>query len=158
MLRGICISTFSIPCSRRKRESGWLERQFCPPRRPKHRVPVSRAASGILAAHMRCEEKDRLIGLYTAAVARYSATVNDTTVTRGKTSKQEYDRLLSLSEEARTVGTRTNTAAKARHYCFKPVWSITVPMGQLGWADSTSGASRTGAGATSAGVRGARSS
>jgi hypothetical protein len=68
--------------------------------------------NGGVAAHR--TGQDRLVGLYTAAVARYSATVNDTTVTRGKTSKQEYDRLLSLSEEAR-ISAEAARLALGRH-------------------------------------------
>jgi hypothetical protein len=39
-----------------------------------------------------CEEKSRLLDIYKAAVAHYSATVDDVSLTRGKTSQQEYDR------------------------------------------------------------------
>jgi hypothetical protein len=58
---------------------------------------------GILAVHVPCEEKHRLIDLYRSAMGRYSAAVNDITVTRGKTSPPEYKRLLSLSEKAWTA-------------------------------------------------------
>ncbi len=74
---------------------------------------VSARSSGTLP-HVHCEEKDRLLDLYMAAVARYSATVNDTAVTREKTSKREYDRLLSLSEEARSSA-ETARIALGRH-------------------------------------------
>jgi hypothetical protein len=49
------------------------------------------------------EEKRRLLDLYTSAMARYSAAVNDMTVTHGKTSQPEYNRLFSLSEKAWTA-------------------------------------------------------
>jgi hypothetical protein len=58
---------------------------------------------GILAVHVPCEEKRRLLDLYTSAMARYSATVNDMTVTHGKTSQPKYNRLFSLSEKAWTA-------------------------------------------------------
>jgi hypothetical protein len=64
--------------------------------------------------HVRCEEKDRLIGLYTAAVAHYSATVNDVSLTRGETSQREYDRLLSLPEPAR-IAAEAARLALGRH-------------------------------------------
>ena len=51
---------------------------------------------------MRCEEQNRLLKLYRAAVSEYSATVNDLAVTRGKITLQEYNRLLAVSEKART--------------------------------------------------------
>ena len=50
---------------------------------------------------MRCKERNRLIALYKAAVSHYSATVDDLNLASGKTSKQEYDRLLALSERDR---------------------------------------------------------
>ena len=50
---------------------------------------------------MRCKERDRLIALYKAAVSHYSAIVDDLNLASGKTSKQEYDRLLALSERDR---------------------------------------------------------
>jgi hypothetical protein len=46
------------------------------------------------------EEKDRLLNLYKAGVANYSATVNGLNLTRGQTSQQEYNRLVSLSVDA----------------------------------------------------------
>jgi hypothetical protein len=49
---------------------------------------------------MPCDEKDLLLSLYSVGVARYSTTVNDLNLTRGKTSKWEYNRLKSLSEDA----------------------------------------------------------
>ncbi len=64
--------------------------------------------------HVRYEGKDRLIGLYKAAVAHYSATVDDVSLTRGKSSQQEYDRLLSLPEEAR-VAAEAARLALGRH-------------------------------------------
>jgi len=42
----------------------------------------------------------RLLDLYTSAMARYSAALDDVAVTRGKTTQPEYNRLLSLSEKA----------------------------------------------------------
>ena len=49
---------------------------------------------------MRCDEKNRLLGLYKSEVANYAATVSDLNLTRGKTSQREYDRLVVLSDEA----------------------------------------------------------
>ena len=47
-----------------------------------------------------CEERDRLLTLYKTGVAHYSATINDLNLTRGKSSREEYDRLLSFSQDA----------------------------------------------------------
>jgi len=69
---------------------------------------------------MPCKEKERLRVLYNAASEHYSATMNDVAVTRGKTSKQEHDRLQSLADEARNVGDRTHLALerhKQKHGC-----------------------------------------
>ena len=52
---------------------------------------------------MPCEEKERLRVIYNVASEHYATTVNDVTVTRGKTSKQEYDRLQSVVDEARNA-------------------------------------------------------
>jgi hypothetical protein len=52
---------------------------------------------------VRCNEKHQLIELFKAGVAHYSATVNDLNLTRGKISENEYDRLMSLVEEARVT-------------------------------------------------------
>jgi hypothetical protein len=49
------------------------------------------------------EEQIRLLNLYKASVSNYSTSVNDLTVTRGKTSKHDYDRLVALRDKARTA-------------------------------------------------------
>ena len=59
---------------------------------------------------MRCEEKHQLIGLFKAGVSHYSAMVNDLNLTRGKTSKHEYDRLVVQAEEARIASERARLA------------------------------------------------
>jgi hypothetical protein len=56
-----------------------------------------------IVARVPCEEKERLRVIYNAASEHYATTVNDVAVTRGKTSKQEYDRQQSLVDEARNV-------------------------------------------------------
>jgi len=50
-----------------------------------------------------CKELTLLLNVYKAKVAAYSTTVNDLSVTRGKISMQEYNRLLVVSETARTA-------------------------------------------------------
>ena len=50
---------------------------------------------------MPCEQKVQLVELYRVAVANYYAAVSDLNLTRGKTSKTEYARLLSSAEAAR---------------------------------------------------------
>jgi len=50
---------------------------------------------------MSCEEQGRLLDLYREAVSHYSATVNDMHLTRGKITKEEYDRLLRTTNKAR---------------------------------------------------------
>ena len=51
---------------------------------------------------MPCEEKGRLLNLYKAAVARFSLSVDDLNRTRDKTSREEYERLRSVSRDAWT--------------------------------------------------------
>jgi hypothetical protein len=51
--------------------------------------------------HMRCDEKERLLRLYQAKLSARSAAISDLTVTRGKTSQLEYDRLLAAAQKAR---------------------------------------------------------
>jgi hypothetical protein len=58
---------------------------------------------------MDCEEKRRLINRYGEAVRNYSTTVADLNLTRGKVLKGEYERLRTLSEQAR----RTSDKARA---------------------------------------------
>lgn len=52
---------------------------------------------------MRCEEKHKLIEAYKSSVVNYATAVNDLNLTRGKTSKAEYDRLLVSSETTREI-------------------------------------------------------
>ncbi len=52
---------------------------------------------------MRCEEKLRLQSELETAVQHYSATVSDLSVSRGKTSVDEYKLLMTISEQARAV-------------------------------------------------------
>jgi hypothetical protein len=57
-----------------------------------------------LASHLvPCEEQARLLTVYRAKVAAYSASVNDLTLTRGKILKEDYDRLADVAEKARTA-------------------------------------------------------
>jgi hypothetical protein len=76
---------------------------------------------------VRCEEQNRLLKLYRAAVSEYSATVNDLAVTRGKITLQEYNRLLAVSEKLEQVqkrgawhlrGTRKNTAVESKIWAY----------------------------------------
>jgi hypothetical protein len=48
------------------------------------------------------DEKSRLLELYKTAVLSHSAAINDLTVTRGRTSKQEYERIRTCAEKAKT--------------------------------------------------------
>jgi hypothetical protein len=48
-----------------------------------------------------CERQGQLLKLFRASVSSYSIAVNDLNLTRGKTSKQEYGRLLARWERAR---------------------------------------------------------
>jgi hypothetical protein len=50
-----------------------------------------------------CEQKQRLIDLYSVAVAHYSTAISDINITRGKTSKTEYERLRSKAENLREI-------------------------------------------------------
>jgi uncharacterized membrane protein len=61
-----------------------------------------------------CEEKSRLLDLYKAAVAAHSAAVKDMTLTRGKTSKLEYERIWNRAEQAR-ADSDTASAALYQH-------------------------------------------
>jgi hypothetical protein len=49
---------------------------------------------------MHCEEKYRLIDVYRAALAGHSAAVNDLALTQGWASKEEYERLWALAQNA----------------------------------------------------------
>lgn len=63
---------------------------------------------------MHCEEKHRLLEHLKAAAANYATTVNDLDVIRSKTSKQEYRRLLLLTDEALATSEQAR-AALYRH-------------------------------------------
>ena len=52
---------------------------------------------------MHCEEKDRLLNLYRVALARFSVSIEDLNRVHGRTSKEEYDRLRSVSRDAWTA-------------------------------------------------------
>jgi len=49
-----------------------------------------------------CEEKSRLLKIYTVALARFSVTTEDLNRVHGRTPKEEYDRLRSVSRNAWT--------------------------------------------------------
>ena len=51
---------------------------------------------------MPCEEKRRLLNLYTVALARFSVSIEDLNSVRGRTSREEYDRLRLVSRDAWT--------------------------------------------------------
>jgi hypothetical protein len=53
-----------------------------------------------------CERQGQLLKLFRALVSSYSIAVNDLNLTRGKTSKQEYGRLLARWEQARKASER----------------------------------------------------
>jgi hypothetical protein len=62
---------------------------------------------------MGCEEKHRLLDHFRAAAGNYATTVNDLDVTRSRTSKQEYRRLLLVTDKA------LETSEKARLAFFQ---------------------------------------
>jgi len=63
---------------------------------------------------MPCEEQQRLRAFYQARVLAHATAVNDQAVTRGKTSKQEFERLCATTEKART-DLETSSLALQRH-------------------------------------------
>jgi hypothetical protein len=50
---------------------------------------------------MPCDEKLRLRNLYNAAAEKFASAVNNVNVGRGKTTKEEYDRLRAIVDAAR---------------------------------------------------------
>ena len=73
-----------------------------------------------IVARVLCEEKERLRVFYKVASEHYTTAMNDVTLTRGKTSKQEYDRLQSLVDEARNARDQAHLELerhKQRHGC-----------------------------------------
>ena len=67
-----------------------------------------------------CEEKHRLRVLLNAAAKHYAATVNDANLSRGKTSKEEYDRIQAVVDEARKTAEAAHHALeqhKKEHGC-----------------------------------------
>jgi hypothetical protein len=69
---------------------------------------------------MPCEEKSRLLDIYKAAVSVHSAAVIDMTLTRGKTSKQEYARIWNRAEQTRVdseTASRTFYEHTKEHGC-----------------------------------------
>jgi len=50
-----------------------------------------------------CDERQRLRVLYNTAAEHYAACVNEVNRVRGKTTKQEYDRVRALVDEARNA-------------------------------------------------------
>ena len=65
---------------------------------------------------MLCEDQTRLLNLYKAAVSHYSAMVHDLTLTRGKISKQEYHRLMAVTDKARVASERARLALDRHTY------------------------------------------
>ncbi len=63
---------------------------------------------------MPCEEKRKLVSAYGVAVQRYSITVKDLDLTRGKITRQEYQNLFTLSEQARLEARKAHGALE-RH-------------------------------------------
>jgi hypothetical protein len=51
---------------------------------------------------MLCEERTRLLGIYEAKVSDHSVVIHGLSANVGKISKQEYDRIWNLAEQART--------------------------------------------------------
>ena len=69
---------------------------------------------------MPCDEKQRLTILYNAAAERFAACVNDVNQVRGQTSKNEYDRVRALADEARNSRNTTRLSLeqhKKDHGC-----------------------------------------
>lgn len=59
-----------------------------------------------------CKERQRLRILHDAASARYSTAVNDALISRGKKSKEDYERLRAVVNDARDA---RNAARLALH-------------------------------------------
>jgi hypothetical protein len=68
---------------------------------------------------MPCEEKSRLLSLYTVALARFSVNTEDLNRVHGRTSKEEYDRLRSVSRDAWTSAesARLDLEGMGTHEC-----------------------------------------
>jgi ElaB/YqjD/DUF883 family membrane-anchored ribosome-binding protein len=67
-----------------------------------------------------CEEKQRLRALYEMAAKSYAAAVNDVLANRGKTSKEDHDRLRARADEARSARNAARLALrqhKQEHGC-----------------------------------------
>ena len=67
-----------------------------------------------------CEEKKRLRALYQLADKRHSGAVNDVLRVRGKGSKEEYDRVRAVADEARNARNAARLALdrhKQEHGC-----------------------------------------
>lgn len=67
-----------------------------------------------LVSEMSCEVKRRLLDVYQEVVAHYSITVGDVAAARGKTLKQDYDRLQALADVAKDAAEAARLAL-ARH-------------------------------------------
>jgi L-aminopeptidase/D-esterase-like protein len=84
----------------------------------------SRKPRGISATPPRnlppCEEKERLRVLYNAAAECYAAAVNEVSLSRGKTTQEEYNHSRALLDEARNVRDSARLALeqhKEEHGC-----------------------------------------
>ena len=67
-----------------------------------------------------CEEKERLRTFYNVSLGAYTAVVNDLIAIRGKTTKEEYDRVRSFLTEARNARDAARRALekhKTEHGC-----------------------------------------
>jgi hypothetical protein len=67
-----------------------------------------------------CKEKQRLRSIYAQAVERHNRLVNEVTAVRGKVSKEEYERVRALADNARNARTVARQALeqhKREHRC-----------------------------------------
>jgi hypothetical protein len=67
-----------------------------------------------------CEEKERLRSLYNASLGAYTAVVNELIGMRGKTTREEYDRVrrfLTEARNARDAARRALEQHKQEHGC-----------------------------------------
>jgi hypothetical protein len=60
-----------------------------------------------------CEERQRLRILYEVAAKSYSTAINEVLASRGKTPKQEHDRVRAFMEEARSASKAAQLALQA---------------------------------------------
>lgn len=100
-----------IKIPRKKEENATFVKKYAPPERLLTSLGIS----------VTCKEQRRLLDLYKTAVASYCAAVNDTAVTRGRLTIDDFDRLLARTKDAEHIVDRAREALdkhKAEHGCY----------------------------------------